>query len=664
MRFRLRTTIFGVVAGTLMLVTAASAALGIAGGRQAISSGEVQRQEQLAAGVAASIDTLLSSTKQSLESAAASMESSSLRPQLDEPTLLRILDEVLIRSTGVEQVFFLDASGNALLARPPDAKRANWSAAASEGFIAARSSHQAKLSLGDPGGTPYWVVPVPATANRPDPNFVLGVIGENRIKSALTGRLGPGVAASLADPKGTILIASDPSLMSASPEGADGGIRNVPGAGRRSPEMIVTSNSLAGDYGQVIVYGSMGRIVALQAALARSALLTTGAVLVGALAVAFVLAFQITRPLQALEDAAESLARGEKEAHVPERGAREIHHLSRTFNKMAADLRRRNEELEQEILARTAELALRNQELDAFAHVVSHDLKAPLRGIRLYAELADQAFDREAAADAKKNLALVKDRTSRMSTMIDASLEYARVGRIAEAQRTVDPTSIADDAVQLVSPPKGFRLRVQRAMPTVLAPPIRLQEVFQNLIGNAFKHHDRPHGTVSVSATRRGSLVEFIVEDDGPGIPPDRRRDIFTLFQARDRFRDDSTGVGLPMVRRIVETHGGTVTYEALPRRGSRFRFTWPATLVPGVSPWKGGPIPTTAPSNAETAASPGLANAPTPVSFAAEAFPGGAARNHRNGHARNGGHAQAAPLQARRVFPKLSSKRNGGKKK
>src|SRR5262249_34831268 len=139
------------------------------------------------------------------------------------------------------------------------------------------------------------------------------------------------------------------------------------------------------------------------------------------------------------------------------------------------------------------------------------------------------------------------------------------------------------DVIDLVAGPSGFSIEIAADMPTILTDRLRLQQVFQNLISNAIKHHNRADGHVEVSVRDIGRMYEFALADDGPGIAPEYHEKIFVIFQtlaARDKV--EGTGIGLALIKKIVENHGGRVWVESAEGTGTTFRFTWPKRTPEG----------------------------------------------------------------------------------
>lgn len=253
-------------------------------------------------------------------------------------------------------------------------------------------------------------------------------------------------------------------------------------------------------------------------------------------------------------------------------------------------------------LARTAStLEKRNRELDQFTYVLSHDLKAPLRAIANLSQWIEEDLTEEGttiiSGETQHHMNLLRGRVRRMEGLIEGALQYSRVGRVETPVTTVDVTVLLRQVIDSLAPPPEFTIEIGPGMPTILTERSRLEQVFANLIGNAIRHHNRaPHGDeptasegtldsktgtfpgrVQISVQDQGSFCEFTVADNGPGIAPRYHERVFSIFQtleARDKV--ENAGVGLALVKKIVESKGGTVRLESQVGQGATFRFTWP----------------------------------------------------------------------------------------
>lgn len=229
-----------------------------------------------------------------------------------------------------------------------------------------------------------------------------------------------------------------------------------------------------------------------------------------------------------------------------------------------------------------AALARSNEELDQFAYVASHDLKAPLRGIANLAEWIEEDLGDRLAGEAREHMDLLRKRVRRLEAMIDGILQYSRAARVRERAERVDVGALVAEVVDLLAPRPPAEVVVAPSMPVIEAERAPLQRVFINLIGNALKHARRDDVRVEVSAEAEGPLWRFVVRDNGPGIAPeyhDRVWAIFQTLQARDQV--EGTGIGLSVVRKIVEAMGGRAGVDSAAGAGASFWFTWPAAPAP-----------------------------------------------------------------------------------
>lgn len=244
-----------------------------------------------------------------------------------------------------------------------------------------------------------------------------------------------------------------------------------------------------------------------------------------------------------------------------------------TDRRMAEDDARRNATR----YARTA------AELEKFAYVAAHDLRAPVRALdHLMAWLEDDLGD-AATEPVRARLGLMRRRVERMDRLLRSLLDYARSAGDTLRPTRVDLGAMVADLFELLRATyPGFELVTEGRLPVVETAADAMERVLQNLLENALKHHDRATGRVTVAAVTAGDYHEVSVADDGPGIPEALHEKAFELFQTlRRRDEHESTGMGLALARRVVESVGGRLWVESPTRdgRGATFRFTWPVQL-------------------------------------------------------------------------------------
>jgi signal transduction histidine kinase len=259
---------------------------------------------------------------------------------------------------------------------------------------------------------------------------------------------------------------------------------------------------------------------------------------------------------------------------------RDLRGPSRAYAGFAEDLqdalvaRKRAEEKQAQLLK---QVEAANQELADFAHVVSHDLKAPLRAVDSLAKWLASDYQDKFDDEGREQLNLLLGRVKRMHDLIDGVLQYSRAGRIREEAVAVNLAELVPALIDLLSPPPHIRVRVETPLPAVVIEPTRISQVLQNLLSNALRYIDKPEGLVRVGCVEDGGFWKFYVSDNGPGIDEKNRERVFQLFQTlKPRDQADSTGVGLAVVKKAVEMYGGRVWIESKVGEGSTFYFTLP----------------------------------------------------------------------------------------
>lgn len=242
---------------------------------------------------------------------------------------------------------------------------------------------------------------------------------------------------------------------------------------------------------------------------------------------------------------------------------------------------RKQAEAEREQLIKA--LARSNQELDQFAYVASHDLKAPLRGIANLSQWIEEDLGERLGGENKTQMEMLRGRVHRMEALIDGILQYSRAGRVKAKPEDIHTGALVSEVVELIAPPGGLKIGVAPDLPAIRSEKVPLQQVFMNLLGNAIKHAPSSNPVIEVTWADAGPFVEFTVGDNGPGIAPQYHERIFGIFQtleARDKV--EGTGIGLSVVQKIVEAKGGRVWVESELGKGARFKFLWPKTEIAG----------------------------------------------------------------------------------
>jgi len=241
-------------------------------------------------------------------------------------------------------------------------------------------------------------------------------------------------------------------------------------------------------------------------------------------------------------------------------------------------------EVEHRQAALLEEVKTVNQELKEFAYIVSHDLKAPLRGIRTLAQWLAEDFSDKLGSEGKEQIDLLLGRTDRMQSLIDGVLRYSRATRTREHLLVVNLDELLGETIDALAAPKHISISVDDPLPSVLAEPTQMVQLFQNLLSNAIKYIDKTHGIIRIGCTDLGDYWQFMVADNGPGIAEEHRERVFRIFQTLSSIDEcQSTGVGLAVVKKIVELYGGDIWIDSQLGEGATFVFTLPKNNTEGV---------------------------------------------------------------------------------
>jgi len=226
------------------------------------------------------------------------------------------------------------------------------------------------------------------------------------------------------------------------------------------------------------------------------------------------------------------------------------------------------------------ELRRSNEELEQFAYVASHDLQEPLRMVGSYTQLLSRRYKGKLDQDADEFIAFAVDGVTRMQRLINDLLQYSRVGTKGREPEPTDSRMVLERALaNLTTTIEDNKATVNHdPLPSVMADDRQLEQLFQNLVGNAVKFHGAEPPQVHIRAERSNGCWVFTVKDNGIGIEPQYYERIFQIFQRLHTMKEYSgTGIGLAVCKKIVERHGGRIWVESEPGKGTSFLFTLPA---------------------------------------------------------------------------------------
>lgn len=218
-----------------------------------------------------------------------------------------------------------------------------------------------------------------------------------------------------------------------------------------------------------------------------------------------------------------------------------------------------------------------NAQLERFMYVVAHDLKSPLSGVVGLLRIMKDDARINADRQLKEYMRLMLDASTHLTEMIGSILEYSRQAQTAGSPERVDVHELVTQLAHLLFPPGHIHIVIDGRLPVMYTHKFKLQQVFQNLLSNAIKYNDKANGQIEVGCTDEGDYYRFYVSDNGPGIGEQDKDRIFRLFETTDNAAsgDSSTGVGLNIMKILVEEQGGTISVESHPGQGSTFYFEW-----------------------------------------------------------------------------------------
>ena len=235
------------------------------------------------------------------------------------------------------------------------------------------------------------------------------------------------------------------------------------------------------------------------------------------------------------------------------------------------------EKLNMELESSVRELSRANKQLEEFAYIAAHDLKRPLRGIGTLADWLVMDYADKFDDAGKEQVKLLTVRAKQMSVLIDSIQRYSMLGQSIQKKQQVDLNEVLSEVISIIAPPENIEITVEDELPALMCEKTHIIQIFQNLLSNAIKHMDKPVGQIKVNCAEDDYFWKFSVTDNGPGIHHRHSEKIFKIFQTLSpREGVESTGIGLSIVKKLVELNNGKVWVESDVGHGSTFFFTLP----------------------------------------------------------------------------------------
>jgi signal transduction histidine kinase len=253
----------------------------------------------------------------------------------------------------------------------------------------------------------------------------------------------------------------------------------------------------------------------------------------------------------------------------------------RILNEQLKKILREKEKIQAEQEKTLQRLEYSNKELESFAYITSHDLKAPLRGIATIAEWLNQDYADKLDEEGRNNLILLKQRAQKMNDLIEGILEYSKIGKTNFQAEKIDPVYLIKEVTRLLQPQKNISIIISDSLPLLHINRTLIIQVLENLLSNAINHMEETGGKIIVDAIRKQNECVFFIMDTGPGIDARYHEKIFEMFQTLHPDKKmKNTGMGLAIVKKIVNNFGGRIWVESEPGKGSSFYFSFPNSMV------------------------------------------------------------------------------------
>jgi len=222
--------------------------------------------------------------------------------------------------------------------------------------------------------------------------------------------------------------------------------------------------------------------------------------------------------------------------------------------------------------ARTIEK--QNQQLNEYAHIVSHDLKAPLRGISALLTWTKEDFRDKIGPEGVANIEMMEDKIEKMDCLIENILHYSSIEEDAIVNKQVDLNEVIKDILHIIYVPEHIQIKTVNELPTIYADKTRMQQLFQNLISNAINYNDKENGLIEIDCRNETDRYIFSLKDNGMGIPKEYHQKIFKIFNSVGNHKK-STGIGLSIVKKVIDLYKGEIWLESEVGTGTTFYFSF-----------------------------------------------------------------------------------------
>lgn len=342
----------------------------------------------------------------------------------------------------------------------------------------------------------------------------------------------------------------------------------------RNKRVIASVNSINKTDWKIMTKMDVSETLAYMETLRRMTIIASVCITLGVSLLIYLFAYFFVKPINDLADAAEEISHGNLNKRVEIKNKNELGQLADSFNKMTNSLVAAQKDLQNKL----HELNRSNNALDKFAHVVSHDIKAPLNSIEGLANLLKLELKGKIGPEEMELVLKIHEQSRKTKDMIKGILEFAELKAQKGVSEQVDLNEVVDNIRSVLDIPGHIKLLVVDRLPIVNIEKILIYQVFQNLISNSVKYIDKSDGLIRISCITENSFHKFSLSDNGRGIDKEYQTKIFDIFNTGQSTKGyDSTGVGLSIVKNIIEEKGGSIWVESIKGEGATFYFNLPA---------------------------------------------------------------------------------------
>ena len=304
-----------------------------------------------------------------------------------------------------------------------------------------------------------------------------------------------------------------------------------------------------------------------------------GIMITAGIVVTWIMSRNIIRPLNQLTAAATRIASGEYSSSIKINRMDELGKLVHAFNVMADKIQINQQELESKVKERTEQLETANREMESFSYSVSHDLRAPLRGIIGFTSILEEKYVNNLDDEAKRIAAIIKRNTIKMGDLIDDLLAFSKLGRSDISKTMIDTDDMVKEVINGLDAGQAIKWNIA-PLPVIKGDMNAIRQVWINLISNAIKYsRNKEQPVINIGLAHQNGQVAFFVEDNGVGFDQKYAGKLFKVFQrlhAANEF--EGTGIGLAIIEKVISKHGGKVWVEAEKDRGAKFFFEIPSS--------------------------------------------------------------------------------------